>query len=430
MSLALVISLFKLRLGELLATRLLRAGLSLTVLGLVGGLLGYVYQILMARMLTPAEYALFSAIVALTMFTSSPLGAVNMLLTRSVASFCAHNQLKLLRNMYWRASQWLALAGLILLALLMLWMPTIQTYLKSPTTGPVWIFGILIVLSAVALVNNAFFQGEQRFGWFAGTGIAGVLGKIFFSVILISAGLGVGGALTGILLSVVVIWLIGMLAITRRFHSQVNSGQAATASFPVVKIVPVLIANIAFVSMTQLDMVLVNYYFSPEQAGLYAAASVLGKAVLYLPGGMVIALFPMVAENHAKGHASAQLLMQVVAITASLCGSAALIYWWFGPWLITLLYGQVYNGAGELLRWYGFAILPFTLVMVAEHFLIAKGRVLFAWIFLGIAPLQLLAIYLWHEDLWNVIVILGLCGVVLMLLGFGTLWREYRQGTS
>jgi O-antigen/teichoic acid export membrane protein len=181
--------------------------------------------------------------------------------------------------------------------------------------------------------------------------------------------------------------------------------------------------------MTQLDMVLVNYYFPSEQAGLYAAASVLGKAVLYLPGGLVIALFPMVAENHTKGEASARLFIQVTVVTASLIGLAALVYWWLGPWLITLLYGQAYAGAGELLSWYGLAILPMALVMVAENFLIAKGRVLFAWLFLGIAPLQLLAIHLWHADLLNVIVILGTSGAVLMALGFGTLWREYLQGT-
>lgn len=431
MSPALAIAHFKLRLGELLATRLLRAGLGMTIAGLVGGLLGYAFQVLIGRLLSPGEYALFSAVMALTMFASSPLGAVHMLIARRVASFRAHNQLALLRRLYWRASQWSALAGTVFLLVLLFFTPGIQSYLKSPTSGPVLIFGLLLALSALAVVNNSFFQGMQRFGWLAGTGIAGVSLKIVFSSLLIAAGLGVGGALTGIVLSVFLVWLLGALVTTQHFHPQGNGngGQLPADPFPRGTIVPVLIANIAFVAMTQLDMVLVNYYFQPEQAGLYAAASVLGKAVLYLPGGLVIALFPMVAENHAKGQASAQLLLQVVAVTASLCGAAAMVYWWLGPWLISLLYGPAYAGAGELLRWYGLATLPMTLVMVAEHFLIAKGRVLFAWLFLGVAPLQLLAIHLWHEDLLYVIAILGLSGAILMLLGFGTLWREYRHGT-
>ena len=50
-------------------------------------------------------------------------------------------------------------------------------------------------------------------------------------------------------------------------------------------ILPVIVANISFAIMTQADMVLVNYHFSSEIAGEYAAASILGKAVLYLRVG-------------------------------------------------------------------------------------------------------------------------------------------------
>jgi O-antigen/teichoic acid export membrane protein len=423
---SLVIYELKLSLSELLKSRFLRVGMGLSVVGIVGGLLGFFYQVLIGRLLHPAEYALFTAIMALNVFTSSPLGALDMLLARRVASFHANNQLVLLSRLYWRASKWLVLLGISFLFLLLSFTTEIQSHLQSPTSGPIWIFGLLLALGPLALVNGAFLQGMQRFGWLAGTGLAVVTVKLVLSSLLIVLGLGVAGALAGVLLSVFLVWLLGLLVTTSRLHTQGSGEQVPADPFPTGTIVPILIANIAFVAMTQLDMVLVNYYFPAEQAGLYAAASVLGKAVLYLPGGLVIALFPMVAENHAKGHASDQLLMQVVGVTASLCGLAALMYWWLGPWLITLLYGQAYAGAGELLRWYGMAILPMTLVMVVEHFLIAKGRILFAWLFLGIAPIQLLAIYVWHEHLLHVVATIGLCGTALLLLGYGMLWRESR----
>jgi O-antigen/teichoic acid export membrane protein len=423
---SLFISQFKLSLSELVKSRILHVGMGLSIAGIVGGLLGYFYQVLIGRLLTPAEYALFTAVMALTMFTSSPLGAVNMLLARRVVSFRANNQLVLLPLLYWRASKWLALVGISFLFLSLAFTTEIQSHLQSPTPGPIWIFGLLVALSALAVVNGAFFQGIQAFGLLAGTSLAGVFCKIVFSSMLIVLGLGVVGALNGVLLSVFLVWLFGLLAITQRFHAQGSGGQLPVAPFPSGTIVPLLIANVSFVAMTQLDMVLVNYYFPSEQAGLYAAASVLGKAVLYLPGGLVIALFPMVAENHAKGHPSAHILIQVVGVTACLCGFVALMYWWLGPWLITLLYGQAYVGAGELLRWYGLAILPMTLVMVAEHFLIAKGRFLFVWLFLGIAPIQLLAIHIWHEQLLQVIATIGLCGTGLMIVGYCMLWRESR----
>jgi hypothetical protein len=65
------------------------------------------------------------------------------------------------------------------------------------------------------------------------------------------------------------------------------------------------------------------------------------------------------------------------------------------------------------------------LVMVAEHFLIAKGRVLFAWIFLFIAPLQLLAIHFFHQDIESIIYIIAVGGVLMCIIGYGILLSDY-----
>lgn len=57
------------------------------------------------------------------------------------------------------------------------------------------------------------------------------------------------------------------------------------------------------------------------------------------------------------------------------------------------------------------------------HFFIAQGRVILAWSFLAVAPLQLLTIHLWHPDLPNVILVIG--GAVMAILGYSMLLREY-----
>ena len=418
---------FKRQLNRLGANRLLRMGMWLTLANVLTGLLGYAYQVLMGRMLTPGAFALFSAIMALSMFLSSPLGAMFMVVSRRVSTLRARGNLHVLRNLYWRTHGAIALAGLGLLVLLYFLAESAQIYLKSPTIAPVWIFAGFVLLNAMLLISNAFFQGMQRFRWLGGLGVLGVALKIFFSVLLIALGFGVGGALMGVFLATLAGWLLGLLANIKALPLSGARASAPVEPFPVNTVLPVLVANIAFAAMTQLDMVLVNRYFAPDLAGLYAAASVLGKAVLYLPGGLVMALYPLVAENHARDQGSAHLLMQSVVITAVLCGAVALGYWLLGEWLIGLLYGLDYAGAGELLRWYGFAILPMALVMVAEYFLIAKGRVLFAWLFLAMAPVQVLAIHLWHDQLWMVMAIMGVSGSVLVAIGYGMLWRDYHR---
>lgn len=410
---------------NLRCNKLLQAGFWLSGAGVVVGVLGYVFQVLMGRLLSPAEFALFSAIMALTTFFVSPLGALNMLVSRRVSTLRALSQHHAMRHLYLRNHKALALSGLCFLALMAIALPYIQNYLKAPNALSIWIFSMVIVFGAMATVNNAFFQGQQQFVWLGVGGLAGVSIKILFSVTLINLGWGVSGAILGVLLSIFFVWLIGTVYTLRKLPSHGKAGPQAMEPFPLRMVLPVLIANVAFAIMTQLDMVLVNHYFDAEQAGMYAAASVLGKAVLYLPGGLVMVMFPMVVEQHATDKGSTHILLQAAGATLLVCGAAALFYGLVGPWLVQVFYGQQYGAAGKLLSLYGWAILPMALVMIAEHFLIAKGRILFAWLFLAVAPLQLLTIHLWHPNLESVILVLGVGGTVMVVIGYSMLLRDY-----
>jgi len=75
-------------------------------------------------------------------------------------------------------------------------------------------------------------------------------------------------------------------------------------------------------------------------------------------------------------------------------------------------------------------MLPMALIMVAEHFLIAMGRVMFAYLFMVVAPLQLIAIYYYHDTLLNMVVIMAISGITLVLVGYGLLWRTYINGKT
>jgi O-antigen/teichoic acid export membrane protein len=231
----------------------------------------------------------------------------------------------------------------------------------------------------------------------------------------------------GVVLSLAATWLITFFPL--RHAVVVQAGARHVGSHLSLKsAVPVLIANLAFAIMTQLDIVLVNHYFDSHQAGIYAAASILGKAVMYLPGAIAIAMFPMVAENDSHKFSSVHLLFSALALTAGLSTVGALFYFLFADGIMSLLYGLKYQPAAELLRYYGFAILPMTLVMVAEYFLIAKGRVIFAYLMLLAVPFVLLAAHVHHDRLIDMVYIFGACGWGLALVGFGVIGAQYWQG--
>jgi len=417
-----------------LNSALFRGGSVMTVAGVLGGILGYVYQILMGRMLAPGEYALLSALMALLMFTGSPLSALTMAVTRQVSSLQAQSQRRVLWKFFLQSNQIITVLLIVLSPFFYIFSDTLGSYLKTQSLLPVYLFGLILLIGALLAVVTGFLQGLKCFVFIGSAGIFAAILKIASSVFFVFFEYGVPGAACGIVLSSLIVWICCIWLAVRKIYV---SGSDVEKKFSFEKILfsiksfyPVLLANIAFTAMTQLDMVIVNNLFDSETAGNYAAASVLGKAVLYLPGGLVFALFPLVAENLAKKASSANLLFQAVFATSCFCAFAAIFYFFFSGWLIDIFYGDRYSSASELLRWYGLAVFPMALVMVAEHFLIAQGRVLFTWLFLAMAPLQILAILTWHQEVWMVLVIIGSFGALTALIGYSLIWREYRKALN
>jgi O-antigen/teichoic acid export membrane protein len=420
---------FPRRVGALFSSRLARASIWLSMSAIATGALAYAFQVVMGRMLAPRDYGIFAAMMALFAVLSAPLSTLSMVLSRKVSEYRAHARPALIGQLYVSISTRALVVGAAVVAAMLLFAAPMAEYLHAPGPAAVYLLGALLLASVPPIINNAFLQGLQRFARLSATGALAAGLKIAFGVPFVALGWGLGGALGAIVAAAIATWLMTYGPL-HTFVAQGRREPKAVSHLTWRETLPVLVANASFAAMTQLDMVLVNHYFGPRDAGMYAAASVLGKAVLFLPGGVAMALFPMVAENDAREQGSAHLLVQAVGLTGLLCASAAAVFFVAAEPLIVLFYGESYRPAAQVLRWFGFAMLPMALVLVAEHFLIAKGRVLFAYLFLVSAPLELAAIQLWHPSPLAVLAWVGACGVALGAVGYGLLWREYRRSLA
>jgi O-antigen/teichoic acid export membrane protein len=398
-------------------SQLLRAGFLLTGLNVAAGILGYAFQVLMGRVLVPEHFTVFSAMMALGMVCSSPLAAMVMVLARRVAALRAADDLQGVRTLFQRTNARLALGITVFAVAFLLLLRPAQIYLRAPDALSVWLFWGCVSVLAFFLANSGFLQGLQCFGWLGGLGVFAVVTKIVACVAMIQwLGWSLHGALGGVLVSTLVSSWVGACVIRSRLPTVGNGTSEVLGRVNLRSVVPVIVANVAFAAMTQLDVVLVNHHFNPEIASQYAAAAILGKAILYLPGGIVVALFPMVAEDQAKSRSSTGILQQSIMATLLLCGAVAFFYAFWGPWLVSVLYGGRFPEAGNLLALYGVAMLPITFVMIAKHFMIARGQSFSAWLLFLIAALEFVVIHFWHPSEESIIGVMAV-GNVLAALG-------------
>lgn len=414
------------RFATLFNAKLAIASAWLVVGGIVGGLLGYVFQVLMGRMLSPQEYSLFTATMALFTVVSAPQGALMMIISRRVSEYKFYNDSDNISHFYWWVCIRVVVFGMLVLFATFIIAPKVKSFLNAPNNNSVYLLGLLVFLATLSSVNSAFFMGLQSFRWMSVNSTLGVLLKILFSSMLVWFGYGVTGALSGTVLAVIFGTFLGFLPL-RRYLGNNDTKSLKVNHLSLRPALPILIANFAFAAMTQLDIVIVNFYFSAREAGIYAAASILGKAVLYISSGVSLSLFPMAAESHVGGQKNWRLLKQGVLLTSLLSGVGALLYFFFGDKIIDFLFGNNYRESADILKLYGFAIFPMSIVMVVEHFLIAQGRVLFAYVFLFIAPVQLVAFSLNHEETESILMIMGVGGLTLAVFGALLLWWEYQK---
>jgi O-antigen/teichoic acid export membrane protein len=136
-------------------------------------------------------------------------------------------------------------------------------------------------------------------------------------------------------------------------------------------------ATIAIALMGSADVVLVKHYFAPHQAGLYAAASLGGKMLLYLVGFVPTVLLPQAADRHARGARTHDVLVGSLAMLAVVAFGGILGFYFFGTEVLHALVGRAFDAAAPLLVRYGAAMVLLALTNALTFYGIATHRLAF-----------------------------------------------------
>jgi O-antigen/teichoic acid export membrane protein len=409
-------------LKAILSDKFIKAGGILFLSSMVTNIFNYIFQITMGRLLSSIEYGLMNSLLAIFIVMGVPLGTILMVISKQTAEYKAKGELDKIGGLLKLTYKKVFTAGFTGLLLFLVASSYIKDYIHAPSVTPVVILGLCIFISLAPPINIAVLQGLQDFKWInIGLGFTGPL-KFLFCLIMVLAGFSVSGVIGGLVLASTAIWAITYIPLKK----DVNRGKENSKpdNINLMDIFHVLLANLAFAMMTQADMVLVKHFFSAHQSGIYASASILGKAVMYLPGALVLAMFPMVAESNALQLKSGHLIKKVIIVSLVLSGSGALLLFAFPELVIKTFFGTKYIEAVEVVQYFGVAMLPMALLMILMNYFIAKGKTIFSYIlFLG-TFIEIALILFFHGSLMAVIYTLMGIGGILLCFGFILLYLE------
>jgi len=163
------------------------------------------------------------------------------------------------------------------------------------------------------------------------------------------------------------------------------------------------------------DLLLVKYYFSPEQAGVFSKAAMVARMVFFLPGPVCSAMFPKVTSGGESSTATTRTLYKAMIVTGLIVASMGLVFLAFPGFILKILVKEAQPGQIEILRGMVLALTPLTMVMVLLNYELAQRRFRIMIPLFICAAGYLLGVANWHETLLQVVSALGAASVAALL---------------
>jgi O-antigen/teichoic acid export membrane protein len=397
------------------------------------GACGFLFQMIASRRLGVETYGGFYSLLSIVIIACVPGALLSPVIARYSAEFHALHDESHVHGLLSDLARWAGIAALVYVALGFALAIPLASFLGVPAwTIPV--VGVIAAVASCSSVLRAVAQGTQTFGTYALSASAEGLAKVAGLVVLISIGFRLIGGLTGygigaLVGALSVAWmLLSRYAGVQRAHVRYDWRRIALSTGGAASI------TIATALIGTADVIVVKHFFPAHAAGLYSAAALAGKVLMFVVGFVPIVLLPRATDHHERGEHTRHVLWAGVAVLVAVAfvGGVALQY--FGAQFLHLLVGREYDGALPLLLPYALAMIALGLANLLAYYGVATHRLAFAIPLTAGVMLTLVVMAFMHPTLTAVVRILFVgnvltCTAVAGALAIQTLRRE-RAGAS
>jgi O-antigen/teichoic acid export membrane protein len=372
---------------------LLGSGLFVGVATFAANGLNALFQIALARVLSPGEYSVLVALVVITLIAAVPPLAFQASVAREVA-------LELDGGRRDRAGAALrdTVRALVPWALCVLLLGgAASAVMAAAGRGNAAATFATTATIAFALVIPAVWGGLLGARLFLLYGVA----QLAFAGTRFAAGLGIGLAggdaaavMAGVAGATALTLVLTFLPLRELWQVAAREGRRRLATLPNAAAATGLTVLMALATV---DVLVANLAFDSDTAGAYGVASVCARVQLLLPIGVVTVLFPLVATLRDPGRERRHLLggLGVVAVLGALV--TALLWILAGP-IVDDVFGEKYHAAVPWLGPLALAMLLYALATVYLYHFLSLARMRFALVLVAIQAAQLLAFALLHSS--------------------------------
>lgn len=386
-------------------------GGSLTLLagsGLVG-VTNLVYNVVTARMLGPTGFAHATAVYTLLMLASAITLSFQVVCAKYVAS---HETDAEKATIFARLHMQAWMAGISIGLFLFLFNRTLNHYLNLPDPLLISLLALGTAFYIPLGVRRGYIQGVHAFRPLAVNFMLEGLTRLGGAYLLMALGMGVKGAVLASVIAVIASYMLArptppLQLRARRIPMPFGEGVQAIVFFS------------GQVVINNFDIVLVKHFFASNEAGIYAAVSLVGRLVNMCAWSVVNTMFPVSAGARSSDREARPVLFLSLFLVFLILSALTLGLWLIPSFLWRTLFGSHFElgnfgGLAPLLILYAVTTGIYSLSSVMITYEMSRKIANTSWIQLGFSGALVLGICLFHQNLRQVILV----QLVLMIILF------------
>ncbi len=365
----------------------------------------YLFNFALSRRLGVEGFAALSSLSSLIVIVSIPTAVLALVVVKYTAVYHAAGDAARIRRLSQILLKATAVGGIVLFALGWLLNRQIGSFLRIDD-GPAVLVCLGIIAIGVATPSaRSILQGEQDFVRYSASIVLETLLKVAFAVLFVYSGFGVKGAMLGWILGTSCALAYTVCAVLRKHGAR--SVDAAPLNLDLRRLfyttTGVATATAFLTLITFMDVLLVKHYFSPGQAGLYAAVNLGGKVIFFLVAFVPAVLLPKAVAREVSGTNPLPLLLQALAVTALMSIAVLIVFGFFPGDVVLALAGRAFAGAAPFVLPYGISMCLLGIVTLLVNYRIGVHRFGFLYSLGAVLVCEVMGIVLFHRTLWDVV---------------------------
>ena len=388
-------------------------GSFITVLGsLLAGFLGYLYHLLMGRLLGPSEYGVLASLLSLLYVFSVPTATFSLVATKFAADF------KKSRQFLEKTEKKSFLFSLLFFLFFGALTPLIASFLHLQALLPILLIGLCLALGFLVTFKGAILQGRLNFVPLAVGGTANAAIKLLLGIIFVYFGLGINGAILPMVIGAIFSYFYfqHFLISKEVMVKEETSSPKLTNKEIWGYTKPIFLFTLAFALLYSIDIIFARHFLAPQEAGWYGALSTLGKIIYFLVSPLSLVLFPMASRKKSQEEKSDRLFRFSFSLAILIAIFLTAAYFLFPNLILRVFYGEQFLPAAAYLGLFGIFLSFYSLAYFLGNFMLSqeKTKPVAFLPFLALL-LQVVLILFFHE---SILAILGVsifaCGLLFL----------------